>query len=147
MSRVTIVENKYTSVHFDEDLNLYEQVWNTETEDMEEEEYKDIITQLIATLEDKVDSYIIHNYLLDNRNFLFSMSPEMQEWNAKNSTQFFVDLMEKQGLDSVKNAIIVSADFISQLSIEQAFEENQEGEQYTKYFEEEQEAREWLFDI
>jgi len=145
MSRVTIVENKYTSIYFDLDLNLYEQYWYSATEDMEDEDYKEIQTQMINFFKEHKE-YIIHNYLLDNREFLFSMSPEMQEWQAKYVMEFLAENMHT-GSESIKTAVITSGDFISQLSIEQTMEENEVSENAAKYFETEQEAREWLFDI
>ncbi|HAS39313.1 MAG TPA: hypothetical protein DCS93_02485 [Microscillaceae bacterium] len=147
MSKVTIIENKYTSIFFDEDLELYEQYWYPESEDMEEEEYKETITYMLEYITEK--NYVLLNYLLDNRDFLFSMSPEMQEWQASNVASVLVKLLEKQGQSpqDIKTAIITSEDFISQLSIEQAMEENEVSELTTRYFEDEQEAREWLLDV
>jgi hypothetical protein len=92
---------------------------------------------------DQVLSYPeVDFFLLDNRNFLFSMSPALQEWSASEVTS---KMFAKN--PNIRTAVLVSSDFISQLSIEQALEEDAETIQTTKYFEDEQEAREWILGL
>lgn len=142
MSKVTITENDFCSIYFDEDLDLYEQNWHPKSEDMDEEDYKKIHSDMLHFLTEK--NYKPLYYLLDNRDNNFSMSPDLQEWSSK---VIFGGIASLVGGVADKVAILVSSDFISQLSIEQAIEEHDGTEQQTKYFEDEQEAREWLFDV
>lgn len=134
-------DNKYFATYYDTDLNILELTWYEESEDMEDQEYKDLNLEVIQKIE-SLDDVRIDLYYLDNRNFLFSMSPELQEWQAANLS---VKLnLYSPNPELIKAAVLVSKDFISQLSIEQAIEEDQATESNTKYFEEEEEARAWL---
>ncbi|WP_299458394.1 STAS/SEC14 domain-containing protein [uncultured Microscilla sp.] len=131
-------DNKYFTSYFDEELNMYELFWSKESEDMEDEEYKVLMETQVKQILD--NNYSTEIFLLDNREFLFSMSPDLQEWQAN---EIFAKMVTKQ----VKIAVLVSSDFIAQLSIEQAMEEDENAGQTTKYFEEEQEAREWILGL
>lgn len=87
-------------------------------------------------------AYAPHLFFLDNRLNFFVISPELQQWHAKNiSTQIAKTLPNPELL---KVAIVVSEDFISQLSIEQTLEEHATTGEISRYFEDECEAREWL---
>ncbi|EAY28231.1 hypothetical protein [Microscilla marina] len=132
-------DNKYFTSYFDEDLGMYELFWNKESEDMEDEDYK---TLMLKDKELLVAYPDVDFFLLDNRNFLFSMSPDLQEWSAREITS---KMFEKN--PNIRTAILVSSDFIAQLSIEQAIEEDEQTNETTKYFEDEQEAREWILGL
>lgn len=131
-------DNKYFDSHFDEDLNLYELFWNEISEDMEDDEYKDLMREQRDTVIE--NGHTIEFFLLDNREFLFSMSPDLQEWQAN---EIFVKMVTPE----VKIAVLVSSDFIAQLSIEQAIEEHDNAGETTRYFDDEQEAREWILGL
>ena len=140
MARVKLSkeDNKYFTSYFDEDLDMYELFWNAESEHMEDEEYQSLMQeQRDAVI---ANNYTIEFFLLDNREFLFSMSPDLQEWQAN---EIFAKMVTKE----VKIAVMVSSDFIAQLSIEQAIEEDDNAGETSKYFEDEQEAREWILGL
>lgn len=141
MSKIQLSDSKYVIAYYDEDLNLFEQTWLEESEDMEDEEYKSLQLDM-HSIADSIDNIRFDLLLLDNRNFLFSMSPELQEWQAVNISSKLTKYCPNP--EAMKIAVIVSSDFISQLSIEQALEEEEGTEQGTKYFEDEGEARDWL---
>lgn len=142
MSRLKISsnDNQYFTSYFDEELKLYEIVWHEASQDMEEEEYKQLL------LNDKEGLYIypqINFVLINLQNRLDTMSPELQEWSTKNIAPFF---LEKS--THLKVAVVRSKDFSTQFSLEQALEEDNTPEEkaVTKHFENEQEAREWILD-
>ena len=138
--KVTVLENKYCSIYLDLSLDLFEQYWHSESLHMEEEDYKE--THL--TMRDHLaeNAYTPHRFFLDNRLNFFVISPELQEWHAKNISTKVVESLPNPGL--LRVAIIVSEDFISQLSIEQTIEEYTSTNEFTKYFQDEVQAREWL---
>lgn len=138
--KISSDENKYFTSYFDEDLNLYELYWHKVSEEMEDEEYKLFMSQERDYLIEA--GYRLDALILDNREFLFSMSPDLQEWQAG---EILAKMLEKN--PNPNNAIIVSSDFISQLSIEQAMEENEKAENTTRYFENELEAKEWILGL
>lgn len=132
--------NKYFSSYYDEDLKLYELVWHKASEYMEEHEYK----ALMQADRDKVlKNYDQLNYILINlTERLDTMSPELQEWASENvSSHIF------EQYDVLKVAIINSKDFSTQFSLEQAVEEDNVSEEMTQYFDDEEAAKAWLFNI
>lgn len=133
-------DNKYTAIYFNQSTHLFEQFWYKESENMDDNEYMDIHEGWVKKL--LVEKYQIYSFYLDNRENYFTMSPELQEWHAKNITEVVIANLPKP--ESLKVAIVVSEDFISQLGIEQTMEETNDATQMTRYFEDEEEAREWL---
>lgn len=138
--KVTLLENKYCSIYLDLDLNLFEQYWHSESSDMEEEDYKE--PHLIMRNHLLGKAYAPHLFFLDNRLNFFVISPELQQWHAKNISTKIAETLPNPEL--LKVAIVVSEDFISQLSIEQTLEEHATTGEISRYFEDEHEAREWL---
>ncbi len=144
MSKVTITENKFCTIQIDEELELYEQVWHPASEEMEENEYKEIHSSMVTYIKDNYSQAPLY-WLLDNRSNNYSISPELQEWHAQNVFGQLAQILQHP--ERLKIAFLVSEDFITQLSNEQTIEEHKETEKGTRYFTEEQEAREWLYGI
>ncbi|HAS42166.1 MAG TPA: hypothetical protein DCS93_16940 [Microscillaceae bacterium] len=138
--KVTVLENQYCSIYIDMELNLYEQYWHSASSDMEEEDYKEIHLKVRDHLVSH--AYPLRGFFLDNRLNFFVISPELQAWHAENvSAKLEAALLNAREL---KVAIVVSEDFISQLSIEQTMEENATSGEVSRYFQDEYEAKEWL---
>lgn len=139
--RISLLENesKYLEAFYDVDLEMVELYWKESSEHMEDHEYQTLTKELL----NNVNGRKISNQLLDNRQFLFSMSPALQEWSEKEiSSKMFAQNPE------VRVAVLTSQDFITQLSIEQAIEEdNNSSDENVRYFEDEQEAKEWLLGL
>ncbi|HAS45686.1 MAG TPA: hypothetical protein DCS93_34710 [Microscillaceae bacterium] len=146
MKKIVIEENEFTSIYYDQTLKLYEQYWHPATADMQDEDYQIIQSRMVAFV--KKHRLPILNYYLDNREFYYVMSPEMQDWQVEFVGQKLFDITHAVmgDLSSIKVAVIISSEFISQLSIEQTFEENSEQvhEGETRYFDDDQKALEWL---
>lgn len=143
MTRVQISteDNKYFTSHYNHHLQLFEQVWHEESKNMEDDHYKSFIQHNIYTL-DSIEDCNVERYYLDNRENFFTLSPELQSWHA-NNIAFKIPEYSKDP-QNIKIALVVSSDFISQLSIEQTMEEDQTMEDTTKYFDSKEEAMEWL---
>ncbi|EAY28233.1 hypothetical protein M23134_03494 [Microscilla marina ATCC 23134] len=116
---------------------LYELIWLPNTANMSEDDYK------IAMLSDQnklFNNYDVVNFLLlDNRDFLMTMSPELQEWSAKEITS---EVMEAN--PQLKIALVVSQDIFSRVSVSQAVEEDETMDRVTHYFENKEEAYDWI---
>ena len=138
--KVTVLENQYCSIYVDMDLSLYEQYWHRASSDMEEEDYQEIHLQIRDHLIQ--NAYPLRGFFLDNRENFFVISPELQEWHAENVSAKLEAALPNAS--ELKVAIVVSEDFISQLSIEQTMEENATSGEVSRYFQDEHEAREWL---
>lgn len=133
-------ENTFFSSYYDEDLKLYEIIWHKASENMAEEEYKEL---MIADRDQVFRQYnVLHYILIDLTNRLDTMSPELQEWSTQNVTQF---VLEKYQV--LKIAIVNSKDFATQFSLEQAIEEDQVNEEMTGFFDTTTQAKEWLLGL
>ena len=146
MKKIVIEENEFTSIYYDQALKLYEQYWHPATADMQDEDYQIIQSRMVAFV--KKHRLPILNYYLDNREFYYVMSPEMQDWQVEHISKKLLTTTQTILGDTltIKIAVIISSEFISQLSIEQTVEEYSEQVQTgeTRYFDDDQKALEWL---
>ncbi|OJJ14525.1 hypothetical protein BKI52_42875 [marine bacterium AO1-C] len=140
MKKFTLHADKYLEAIYDERLNLVELYWKEATKEMTEAEYRMIVTDIVDLMNRKYQEGVWSspNWLLDNRDFRFVMSPKLQEWQAK-----YVFTKTTKTVTQ-KCAVVMSADFITQFTIEQTFEEHQFTHFRTKYFTDLQQANEWL---
>lgn len=136
----TLFKNQFVEVNIDKEKKYAEMVFFPESVDMEEDDYKEIVikaNESVATfLENKVDKYL-YNYV----DFNYILSPEIQEWYAKNSKIVY--------MNNSKIASVMSEDFVANLSIEQIIQEydDKKGLKFTrKYSDNLQEAKKWLFE-
>lgn len=140
--QVKLYDNKYCVVYFDKETLIYEYHWSKETQKLNDEDFAQIVRDISALLDGKKLTKL--KTLMNNRDFLFNISPELQEWHA----WFVTSKMQSYGVDMTlnKTAIIISEGFISQLSIEQTIDENRAASNYgmTRYFAGITEARTWL---
>lgn len=131
--------NKHFTSYFDEALKLYEIVWHKESEKLDDEVYK------VLMLRDRDiirKNYNRINYVVINLvNRLHTMSPELQDWSSATISPTFVEL------GTSKVAIIRSKDFSTQFSLEQAMEEDQAAEGVVEYFDNDEEAKQWLLGL
>ena len=70
-------------------------------------------------------------------NFLFPVNPQNQEWIDKTIARTAAAIIKKK-------AMVMSSDFIAQLSIQLTLEENNASDINIKHFESRQEALNWL---
>lgn len=138
--KISADDNKFFTAYYEEEHKLFEQIWLPESEYMTNEDYK--ATAVANEAKGKELGLKINLYLLDNRNFLYIMTPEMQEWQAKNVSSKVADYVTDPS--ALKVAIVMSSDFIAQLSIEQAINEGHSDSNSFRYFDNVEEAREWL---
>ena len=146
MQKIVIEENKFTSIYYDQALMLYEQYWHPATEDMQDDDYQSIQSRMVEFV--KKHQLPILNYYLDNREFYYVMSPEMQDWQVEFVGEKLLAITQAaiNEIPVLNVAIITSTEFISQLSIEQTMDENsgQVGQGAIRYFDDSQKALEWL---
>lgn len=135
-------EDKYCLVYFDEAEAAYEQCWYSETQNLSDKSFKGIIRNVSSLIHGEKRKAI--KSLLDTRDFLFSILPELQLWHA----DFVASKMSSYVTNSELNrtAALLSSNFISQLSIKQAMDENKSANNYgaTHYFSYLEKARTWL---
>ncbi|WP_299457701.1 hypothetical protein [uncultured Microscilla sp.] len=136
----TLYSDQYATSYYNPDLLLLETYWKKPTEDMTNANYQMVLLDTLDELERGIQQHgwRFDKMIADNRQFLFIMSPRLQEWQTK---YIFNKLL---GYGLKKTAIVMSKAFTSQFSIEQTFEESPETNEITKYFDDIQEARNWI---
>lgn len=107
-----IFESKFVIAKYDIEKELYTLIYLKETENMRDEEWKDLMKKLLVV----TDKYKPKFILDDNRDRLYSYPPEMQAWTL----DLFIETWNKNGLK--KYVQILPTDFIGELSAEQIVE-------------------------
>ncbi|HAS39188.1 MAG TPA: hypothetical protein DCS93_01855 [Microscillaceae bacterium] len=139
MSKIHLHSDKYLEALYDKKLNLVEFYWKNTTEDLTEAEYRMIVSDIVDKVVENVENkqWKAPNWLLDNRDFLFTISPELQQWQAKK-------IFEPVSKFTKKAAFVMSEDLVTQFAIEQTYDEHKEAKMLTQYFIDLHQANEWL---
>ncbi|WP_299459003.1 hypothetical protein [uncultured Microscilla sp.] len=131
---MVIYESPFLQIEFYEENNSSLVRWSPKTSEMDEATYKtEMMNYLQATLKAKPDKSIV-----DTRSLNFPISPELQTWT---NVTCFPPLLD-MGLN--KAAFVVSAEFVTQLSVEQTMESADDNPFNTRYFDNFEEAKIWL---
>ena len=130
----TVLKNKFCQHYYDDEKKMMEQIWTNESESMITEDFKSIMLAYI-TLYDKHDIQLV---LVDSREMRYLVEPEVQDWVNKNIIVKMISYLRKI-------AFLLSNDIFEEVSIKQAMDEQREELPFeTKYFGDEQQARDWL---
>lgn len=129
-----VYESNYLQIDSFEEERLLELTWLSATKDMTDEEYKNEHIELLKFMLEIKSEKILGNI----KELGFVVSPEIQTWMNEN---IFIPAMEA-GFN--KLAVVMSTEFLPQLSIEQVMEEEAGQKITTHYFDSIEEARDWI---
>ncbi len=129
-----VYKSKYWIINFEEENALMNPRWLEESGNMSTEEYKSEMLKYV----DLVKKYRPDKALIDNFKCGYAIEPVVQEWVNEN---FFPPIL---AVGVKRIAILMPEEIVLQLSLEQVMEESRGLEFETKYFSNEQVAREWL---
>lgn len=132
-----LYQSNYLEIDAFDERRLLELTWLSATSDMSAEEYKEEHVELLKFMSDQKTEKVLGNI----KDLGFVVSPEVQEWMNIN---IFVPAME---IGFNKLAVVMSTEFFAQLSIEQVMEEEVGQQIMTKYFDNVEEAREWIVNV
>lgn len=127
----------YTSNYHDIILheNYLEEFWKESSDDMSEDEYK---TEMQEYLNAVITQFPVSQKILINLiNFRFAIDPELQKWADKN-------IMAKAQNYVKKAAFLMPQDFFANLSVEQVNSRDGTPQDAIKYFDNREDALEWL---
>lgn len=130
-------EHKVRSSFLDEEKQIFKDVWHPASGDLSVSEFQNEVQIQADLMKESGASRI----LIDATNFHYSIVPEVQDWIVDNIFTQWTAMGIK------KIAMMVSSEMISQLSIEQTFEEEKSDVFRTFYFDNEAKAVNWLLDI
>ncbi len=131
-----IYKSEYWSINFDNTNRVIHPKWNTKSGEMGE----DIYLSEMWKYTELVEEYKPLKALINLTEFSFPITPEIQ---TVIDTEMFPRIL---AVGVRKVAIILSPDFIAQLSIEQVMEEEKGMEFNTNYFDSEETALKWLME-
>jgi len=140
MRTISVHTSKYAEVYYNPGEKLLLMNWNITTEEMTDEEYRQLVSELTGLLikEANEKEYQFQKYLLDNRFFLYVIPEETQRWQKDH---IFNKLIKMGGK---RIAVVMSEAYLSQHFIEQTFRESQEVHLITQYFHDPAQAHSWL---
>lgn len=127
-------ESKYFTIEVDEKNDLMLQAWLETSGEMGTNTYKEQMEKYVSFHE----KYPMKKILVDTLNFNFVMNSETQIWVNQNIAP------RQVAFGMQKSAFLVSSDFIAQLSVEQAVEEQGENPYEMAFFDKKEEAINWL---
>jgi hypothetical protein len=132
-----VYKSNTLTIEIDKDNSILFYQWNAQSEYLSQENFL-IEAQRIH---DEILENKVYNVLADDRNFFYTVVPEIQEFLAKH----LLTSLNKHGLK--KFAHVQSSEMIAQLSVEQVFEENTEAVYIDKYFDTIDNAKNWILSV
>ncbi|WP_291722312.1 STAS/SEC14 domain-containing protein [Bernardetia sp.] len=129
-----VYNSNFLQIDAFDDQKLLELTWLKATVDMTDEEYRNEHLELLKFMLEQKTQKVVGNV----KDLGFVVNPDTQEWMNIN---VFVPAIE---VGFHKLAVVMSSEFLAQLSIEQVMEEKEGQKITTQYFDNVEEAREWI---
>jgi hypothetical protein len=130
--KTVLFANDFISIEYMPEIGVVRATWTKKTSEMYTEDFQTCIKEIWKAVREKLPK----GFMGDTRNFGFTIPPETQEWYGTNIKDTFSN--------TPKIAMLMSSEFISQLSIEQTIEEDKNTGVTTRYFDDENQALQWL---
>lgn len=129
-----LYESEFVSHFMVSETALLKSIWKDNTINMEAEQFTEECKEQINIFK----TYNAKKLYSDSRKFMFSISPEQQEWLDNNLLPQLIEA----GID--KWALIYPEEFITQLSVDQLFDEENSQTVNINFFSDETKALTWL---
>lgn len=129
----TIYENPYLTLELDSEKSILVYTWKPESEKLALDEFLTEATRITTSIVTNRVSYVIGN----DTDFKFSIAPDLQHEMNKTILARFNNTELK------KFAHVMSTEIITQLSVEQFFEENKQKTYADKFFDDLKSAFDW----
>ena len=131
-----VYESEFIEVVVDRANNLAKTIRKPHTQFYTTELYK----KDILAWREVIITYHIEKQLVDERKMKFTIEPDLQIWVNQN----LIGPAVQAGLKKV--AFVVSPDIFAQISVEQLMQENESSPLDIQYFDEEENAHNWLLE-
>lgn len=127
-------KSKFMEVIFHKETSTIEFAWSSETITLTDADFRNELEQQVKS----VKYYSPSNVLIDTTSFIFPISPDTQTW----VDEVIYPAWAKEGVS--KMGFLMSPELISQLSIQQAVQENSQEALKSGFFETKDEAFNWF---
>lgn len=129
-----VLNLKFAKHYYDKEHKFLEQVWENESEEMENEDFKSAMLAYVGLY----SKYDINYVLVDSRKMGFVVTPELQDWVNMNVLSALIPYVKKI-------AFLMPSDIFEQVAIQQAMEEQKdELPIQAKYFDSDEDAKNWI---
>ncbi len=133
--KTQLFKNQYVTYLIEQSTSTIYEIFKPASENMNDHEFMEIMNIY--------ESYFVQykplKMFIDAREFLFPVTPTMQEWIEQNVAKIAIENGQK------KSAILMSKDILTQMSIEQIMAEGHIKDKVeTRYFTSEDDAHRWL---
>ena len=128
-----VYKNEYLSIKIDETNKVLIEEWYATTTEMTKDEWKETRHKF----KDVFLQYKLNKFLSLCKELYFVITPELQKWMAENITKGSEHLVEKA-------ALVIPSEIFAEVSLEQTMSEKETGKLDTVFFDDEQNARNWL---
>ncbi|WP_250629798.1 hypothetical protein [Rhodoflexus caldus] len=136
-----IYNSSYQHLAYDSAKRAIYITWKAASQEMDEITYQKELLNYIALLK----QYKPLIYMNDLREFLFTVTPDLQTWVSEKFQELYAD--PSMPTDTF-SAIVMSQDFFAHVSIEQTIEETSVGSadahERLRYFDNVEDAEKWL---
>ncbi len=133
---IEVYKSEFSRVLADPDKRLVIQEWFPKSRYMTDEDFKN---EIMALTEKGYRQFWPKKVLVLQREFKFIVSPELQTWAAQNSGSVL------ESVKTEKIAFVLADDIFVKVSVEQTMGEKPDTFIQIKYFDNEEDARKWLF--
>lgn len=133
----TLFSDKFNDIYYNPTNGIHYHITKPETIRMTEPEFKEMVLNWKKVMLEVTPQFI----LIDNRDFQFPITPDLQTWIAQNVS---IPVLSQASVK--KSCFVLPKEFIAQLSVSQLTEEAKNAAQgeVVRYFSDKKEAEEWL---
>ena len=128
-----LLSTKFIDIEFDNETKIFKLLWKPETENMTDDEFKEIMLKFVDEFHRKPTGGIHQMQEMG-----FTISPELQEWVDENVSKPAWEAGAK------KIAFVLSSNIFASVSAEQTAEQEITSKMEVQYFDNEDEAMKWL---
>ena len=129
-----VFDNKFETVNFLENIQLFEAIWKKESENMVDKDYRNEIEKQFAFIATKKVRFV----LFETHDFYFTIEPDTQAWN----NEIIVKHFHEAGVE--KAAIVLAQNIFSEMSVQQTMEETSQVNFVTRSFGTKEDAMAWF---
>lgn len=131
-----LFENQFGEIRHNLDSNMLEVHWKDSTEKLEDEDFQDFLLRFA----DLLQQYHTSSFFVDASKKLFVMKNAIQEWHDEVIVPKYIEA----GIRKI--AFLIADNTMVDISLELTFDEENSQKLQTRFFDEENEARNWLLE-
>ncbi len=131
---MVVSKTDYLKIDFENETEMLRALWYPKSKELSDDDYK----KELYIWRDMIEKHNPKRLFVDTREMFFVISVDIQKW-------FVAEIFGSySGFGVKKNAHILPKELFASVSVEQAFDEDENAKYETVFFDDEQEAIKWL---